>query len=253
MLYLTTANSRSINYPCCRRDTSLVGWTADGGQRWIRSSHSNMCAIKAKWKQMKLVNHPVLHSKYFSINTKVTKFANNNNHGSKAFIGTEIGFSITAVQRPVFNKQQNQTHQLCVCGSLDTTPAPHPRDSSILSEVPFLPAQVSVFRYLRAVSAKKSHSFSLAQAELFTAQLSVLLPVWTFTLQLAKDFVESYKKSERSLATTSSSPVQLLSTRLNWLCLGKGSTGTFYLAVVTSAFSGDAPFLLALQKIWRML
>lgn len=103
-----------------------------------------MCAIKAKWKQMKLANHPVLPSKYFSINTKVTKFANNSNHGSKVFIGTEIGFSITAVQRPVFNKQQNQTHQLCVQGALDTIPA-HSQGTvaSFQRCPPFLPALAS--------------------------------------------------------------------------------------------------------------
>lgn len=70
-------------------------------------------------KQMEPARHPGLPSKSFSINTKGIAPASNNNHGSEAFIGTEIGFSITAAQRPVFNKQQNQTQQLCVWGSPD--------------------------------------------------------------------------------------------------------------------------------------
>lgn len=84
-----------------------------------RGSPRSTRATRAERKQTKPARHPGLPSKYFSINTKETASASNNNHGSKAFIGTEIGFSITAAQRPVFNKQQNQTQQLCVWGSPD--------------------------------------------------------------------------------------------------------------------------------------
>lgn len=67
---------------------------------------------------------------------KVTEFANNSNYGSRVFIGTEIGFSVPAVQRSVFNKQQTQSHQLC-WGSLDIFP--FPGTVSSFPEVPALP------------------------------------------------------------------------------------------------------------------
>lgn len=86
---------------------------------------------------MKLAHHPVLPSKHFSI---VAEFANNSNYGSRVFIGTEIGFSVPAVQRPVFNKQQTQPHQLC-WGPLDIVPLPGTVAS--FPEVPALPSSSS--------------------------------------------------------------------------------------------------------------
>lgn len=180
---------------------------------------------------MKLSHHPVLPSKYFSVNTKVTEFANNSNYGSGVFIGTEIGFSVPAVQRSVFNKQQTQSHQLC-WGSLDIVPFP-----GTAAEVPaLLPAQTSASGYLRVVTGKKkkkkSHFLSPAQAEIFNKPLLSFQCCLNSHPPASKLFGKTYKKKEEK-SGNHKFPSAFPSARLSCLYLYKGGTGSFYLGVVT--------------------
>lgn len=151
---------------------------------------------------MKLSHHPALPSKYFSVNTKVTEFANNSNYGSGVFIGTEIGFSVPAVQRSVFNKQQTQSHQLC-WGSLDIVPFP-----GTAAEVPaLLPAQTSASEYLRVVTGKKKKNhifYPLPKQKFSTNHCSAFSAVSIVTLQPANYLAKRIKRRKRSLVTTSS-------------------------------------------------